>query len=673
MKPLNVLLTAMVIYFCVPVSAQDKLPVKFGKVNAEDFNLSRFSFDSSANAVVIADVGSTTFEGNSKGWFSLLFKHQKRVKILNKNGFDAASESITLFFDGDAEEKLENLKAITYNLENGKVVETKLDNASVFKDKLSKNRTVRKFTFPAVKEGSIIELSYTIKSDFLRNLQPWSFQGDLPRIWSEYEVQMPGFFNYVYLSQGYHAFHAVDKKTAFRTFNVLVPGSTATERNESYTFSGEVQITKWVMKNVPPMKEESYTSAIDNHIAKVEFQLSAYRDPLTPRDIMGNWQTVTADLMKNESFAGTLAKNNNWLDDDMKVITAGATTELEKAKRIYAFVRDNFTCTNHRGFFLSSNLRNVFKVKNGSVSDINLLLVSMLLHQGIKADPVILSTRDHGVIHDFYPLMDRFNYVISTAQIDGKRYFLDASHSDLGFGRLPTSCYNGYARVISTQPGLVNLAPDSLLERKVTSVFLMNDPKEGIVGTLRSQLGYFQSLAVRNAVKSKGREGYLNDMKSNFGSDLVIKEALIDSLKKLEEPVVVNYEMKFKMEEDIIYFNPLMSEALKENFFKAAQRRYPVEMPYTFDETFVLNMEVPKDYTLEEIPKSAKVSFNDGEGIFEYLIAKDNDKIQLRSRVVLKKAYFLPEEYEPLREFIGYVVKKHSEQIVFKKKKSANP
>ena len=673
MKPLIVVMTAMVISFSLPLSAQEKIPVKFGKITAEDFNLSKYNFDSSANAVVIADVGITTFEGNSKGWFSLLFKHQKRVKILNKNGFDAASESISLYFDGDAEEKLDNLKAVTYNLENGKVIETKLDNASVFKDKLSKNRTVRKFTFPAVKEGSIIELSYTIKSDFLTNLQPWSFQGDLPRIWSEYEVQMPTFFNYVYLSQGYHPFHAVEKKSAFRTFNVLVQGRTASERNESYNFSGDVQITKWIMKNVPPLKEESFTSAISNHIAKVEFQLSAYREPLTPRDVMGNWMTVTANLMKDESFAGTLAKNNNWLDDDMKVITAGATTQLEKAKRVYAFVRDNFTCTNHYGFYLSSNLRSVFKAKSGPVSDINLLLVSMLLHEGIKADPVILSTREHGIIHDFYPLMDRFNYVISAAEIDGKSYFLDASHPDLGFGKLPKSCYNGYARVIGNEPRLVNLAPDSLLERKVTSVFLMNDPKEGIVGNLRSQLGYFQSLAVRNTVKSKGQEAFFNELKSGFGSDLVIKQAMIDSLKKLEEPVLVNYEIKLKMEEDIIYFNPLMSEAFKENFLKAAQRRYPVEMPYAFDETFVLNMEVPKDYTLEEIPKSAKVSFNDGEGMFEYLIGKDNNKIQLRSRVILKKAYFLPEEYESLRDFIGYVVKKHSEQIVFKKKKAANP
>jgi hypothetical protein len=123
------------------------------------------------------------------------------------------------------------------------------------------------------------------------------------------------------------------------------------------------------------------------------------------------------------------------------------------------------------------------------------------------------------------------------------------------------------------------------------------------------------------------------------------------------------------MDGDIIYFNPMMAEGYKDNFFKAAERKYPVEMPYTFDEIYILNMEIPKGYVVEEIPKSAKVSFNDGEGFFEYLINKSNEGIQLRSRIVMKRANFSAEEYNSLRDFFGYVVKKHSEQIVLKKKK----
>jgi hypothetical protein len=86
------------------------------------------------------------------------------------------------------------------------------------------------------------------------------------------------------------------------------------------------------------------------------------------------------------------------------------------------------------------------------------------------------------------------------------------------------------------------------------------------------------------------------------------------------------------------------------------------------NKTFILNMEVPKNYAIDELPKSAKVEFNGGEGFFEYLIGRTGEgAIQLRSRIVLNKAYFPPEDYNSLRDFFGHILKKHNEQIVFKK------
>jgi len=72
---------------------------------------------------------------------------------------------------------------------------------------------------------------------------------------------------------------------------------------------------------------------------------------------------------------------------------------------------------------------------------------------------------------------------------------------------------------------------------------------------------------------------------------------------------------------------------------------------------------------VDELPKSAKVLFNTDEGFFEYLIVKDDQRIQFRSRIKLVKANYQPEDYATLRDFFGFVVKKESEQIVFKKVK----
>src|SRR5260221_5776155 len=121
--PLALLVCGCIIGFST--SAQ-KSPVKYGSVSEKDFATKGYSIDSNANAVVIADIGSSEIVGNSKDWFSLEFRHYRRVQILNKNGYDEANVEIPLYTNGQSEEKLENIRAVTYNLENGKVVETKL-------------------------------------------------------------------------------------------------------------------------------------------------------------------------------------------------------------------------------------------------------------------------------------------------------------------------------------------------------------------------------------------------------------------------------------------------------------------------------------------------------------------------------------------------------------------
>lgn len=654
-------------------AAQEKSPARFGKVTPADFDLSSRKYDSGATAVVIADIGSSDFVGNNKGWFSLEFKHYKRMKILNKNGFKVADVEIPLYTSGNAEEKVDGLKAVTYNLENGKVVETRLDDKSVFTDNMSKHWKEKKFTFPALKEGSIIEYSYTQESEFLTHLQPWQFQSEYPCLWSEYEVDMPNFFEYVTLSQGYVPFALNTSKSQTTNFRVTVPGGS--ERDEKVSFDDLVVDHRWVMKDVPPLKEESYTTTVDNYLAKIEFQLSRYNFPNSiPKDIMGNWMKVTEELMKDDEFGADLSRNNSWMNDDMKTILQGATTPLAKAQKIYAYVRDNFTCTSYGSIYATIPIKTVFKNRNGNVADINLLLTAMLNHAGIQADPVILSTRDHGFTHELYPLTTRFNYVICDARIDSTAWFLDASEPWLGFGHVPERCYNGHARVINKDnPAPVYFDADSIMESSQTTVFISNEnaAKGTISGSFQSSPGYFESSAIREKVKQKGVKEYFKKIQSSYAGEVLLSDTQIDSLKIPDQPVQISYNFSLKIDsgEDLLYFNPLLTEGYKDNPFAAAERRYPVEMSHAFDDIYVLNMEIPAGYMVDELPKSAKVLFNDDEGFFEYLVVKDDERVQLRSRIQLKKATYKPEDYSTLRDFFGFVVKKQSEQIVFKKKK----
>jgi hypothetical protein len=91
-------------------------------------------------------------------------------------------------------------------------------------------------------------------------------------------------------------------------------------------------------------------------------------------------------------------------------------------------------------------------------------------------------------------------------------------------------------------------------------------------------------------------------------------------------------------------------------------------MPSAMNELYVANITVPPGYVVDEIPKNAKVALPEGGGMFEYMIGHDGDRVMFRSRIVINRANYNAEEYDYLREFFSYIVKKQAENIVFKKK-----
>ena len=135
------MLCSFLLCYSFSVSAQN---TQFGNISPKDFDIAKLNADTSKGAVIISDVGVSTFEGNNKSWFTLVYKVKRRILITNKNGFDAANVQIPLYISSkdQSEETVEKLKASTYNLVDGKVIETKLGNDAVFKDKYDKNYIV---------------------------------------------------------------------------------------------------------------------------------------------------------------------------------------------------------------------------------------------------------------------------------------------------------------------------------------------------------------------------------------------------------------------------------------------------------------------------------------------------------------------------------------------------
>lgn len=177
-------------------------PIKLGKPDPLDFKAESFRGDSAAGAVVLCDYGATRFKLSGTR-FQFETDRVTRVKILKKAGYEAATVFVPLYHRNGAEEKLTGLRGTTYNLVGGQVQKVKLETGQVFTEERTANVRVRKFTLPDVREGSVIEYAYSVTSDFLVNLQDWTFQGPYPVRWSEYRAAIPEYFDYKMLMQGY--------------------------------------------------------------------------------------------------------------------------------------------------------------------------------------------------------------------------------------------------------------------------------------------------------------------------------------------------------------------------------------------------------------------------------------------------------------------------------------
>lgn len=643
---------------------------KFGKVSVEDLKRKVYSIDSSANAVILSDIGETVLEGNSKSWFSLVSKRHTVVHVLNKNGYKEASVQIPLYLDGSDKEKLNNLKAVTYNLENDKIVETKLDKSSQFTENVDKNHQLIKFTMPQVKEGSIIEYQYEVVSDFISILDPWYFQSlTAPTLWSEFNFSVPAFFSYNFLNRGYLPLALVNKKD--RTGNFTVSEFRTGESTKSVNFSTGVTDYTWAVKDAPELKEESYTFSVRNHISRIEFQLASQNEPLTPRNYRSSWPQVMEELLKSERFGLKLNSNNNWMSDEVKPLYSGVNNNTEKAIKIFTYVRDNFKSTIKTGIFMDQTLKNVFKTKKGSVAEINLLLTAMLRYAGIDASPVLISTTGHGYAFEFSPMISSFNYVVVQCNDGEKFYYLDASEPRMGFNKLPLNCYNGHARIANAEATSINFSTDLLKESKSTIYFFANKEDGKWGGSATQTPGFYESYNIRNTISETGKEQFSKDLQKQYGPTSKIARVSIDSLHNYETPVALKYDIELDNDgEDILYINPTFAEGYKKNPFTSSERNYPVEMPYTTEEIIISTLEVPAGYIVDELPKQMLLKLDEeGKTYFEYRISQSNNVISFMNRIKINPAMFMPDAYPMLREFFSVVVKKQNEQIVFKKKK----
>jgi hypothetical protein len=631
---------------------------KIGKVELSDLKMTSYDKDTSAAALILFDNGVSEFEMNSKGEFQHRYKRHLMIKIFKKSALSLADMVVVLHKYGEKEELFSNLDAASYNLVDGKIVKTVLDNQNIFNEH-EKYRTIKKFAIPVVKEGTVFEISYTITSDFLYNFRGWRFQYDYPARWSQYTYTIPEYLEYRPLFTGYLKF---DVQTNAPGFAYYLQNNGLTTKTTETTLA---------IKNVPSFISEPNIDCEDNYIQSIEFELSSVQYPGSIRkDYARTWESINTEMMDDENFGFRLKTNNNF-EDTVAILCRDKISNLEKANSIYAYVQNRMEWNSTYSIWAFDPLKKAFNEQIGNSCEINLILTDMLRTAGLTANPVLFSTRKNGLIKTFSPSIYAFNSVLSSVEIDGKVYLLDATNKLCPFGVLPPENINGKGRVVNVLQGKwVDLETNQIY--LVIKSYKLDISISGVFsGTIFGRYDGYAGYKYRSLLgQVKTTDDFIRQIQENE-SGLTVKSYSILNWENIYLPVTDTLRVEIadhiEVLGDKIIFNPLLMEAVSRNPYTLEERNYPIDYNYLVSENFIFEYTIPDGYAVEAMPKSGALKTADNSISVLYAIQNVDNSIKVVYRKIINRKLFLPDEYLDLKDFYDEMVKMNTEMIILKK------
>ncbi|RXF72325.1 DUF3857 domain-containing protein [Arcticibacter tournemirensis] len=652
------LIMAAVISSTYAVAQPEEFP--FAKPSPAEFDLKKYDRDTTANAVVLREYGTSYISTNVD--LRLVFEYHVRIKILNEKGFNAGDIKIRLRKnDNNTFETVGDIEAITfYPDDQGLIRKSVLDPKQIFKENSNKYTDVTKFALPNLRPGCIIEYKYRLESPFIHHFRSWEFQAEIPKIYSEYFVRIPAVFNYNISLRGPYK---LTKNT----------GRVEKDCYSGGGFKSDCSAMTYAMENVPAFVEEDNMTSPANFLSAMYFELSDYVDPRgITHKLTKEWSSIDQEMKSYESFGGQL-KKKDYFKDKLAQVTGGITDPLAKAKAIYNHMHTWFKWNNFYGIYSDNGIKKAYESHTGNVADINLSLTAFMLAAGLDAEAVMLSTRRNGLINKLFPGTSDFDYVVSKVNIAGQSYLLDATEPLLPWGLLPMRCINDQGRVMSLKkPSYWIDLKASQKDQKTYTLALTLQEDGKLTGKITFISSGYAAYKKRNSIKANNSlEEYVEKLEERWPKMKIHKFDIVN-VDSLEKPVYEEYEVETNafdnLNKEKLFFNPFILDRISENPFKLAERSYPVDLGAASETRVNMQLTFPAKFEVVSKPEAVGLALPNKGGKFVMQVSNEGNVLSLYQFTQLDRSVYEPNEYPYLKELFNKIVLSQKADIVLKKK-----
>lgn len=633
---------------------QDDYIKKFGEITTHEIELRECPFDSTADAMILFDVGHSIFYNTNLG-FNINFKRHKRIKIFKESAREYSNISIPYYAPKkEKKEIIKKIKAFTYNVINGKIEKKELDPKYIYDETLSENWHQKKFVFPDVQEGSILEYSYEHITPYIFNLVDWEFQTDIPTQYSQYKVNMVPYYEYVSIAQKIDNF---DINTSEESQHIT----------ESYRGGYREQIQTYALKNIEAFKDESFITTKNDFIKKIDFQLSKiHHGDGMKEDVLKTWESLRKKLMDHNNFGGYMRRcrgiAKNILENELVL---EGLDDNHKVDRIIDYIKDHFHFNGNKSKYTKQTPREFFNSKSGNVAEINLFLNTLLSESGIEVYPMILSTRKHGKIKTMYPLDASTNYV--AVLLKKEKHLVDATQATLDNKLIPPNCINDLGLIIDDTPKdqwmRIHYGKASI---KYYQINMKLNPEELTASTrflcknMMFEADYYRRKWGNSIseIEDYYQDTYNDMQKININGD-----------QDRSGPYTYSFIASTEIEElgDYLVFNPLKDISWSKNPFINETRSYPVDFTYATQNIYKVNIFIPDNYEPVTPNKNIMVDNTNVRLTYKYEYNEKLRVINLVASYKFKKPIYTADDYKSLRENTQKIIETMNEKITLTK------
>ena len=357
--------------------------------------------------------------------------HYVRIKILNEEGRKYADRE--LFQNKGADGwayNIDDVQGRTIHPDGTIIPFTGKPYQKVISKNKDSQRTAKVVTLPDVTVGSIIEIRYKGRwDDYWYTLPRWFVQDELYVVKSHY-VWKPT-TRELYSSDG--------RNNTRISWTPILPKGTELKQTQLPGVNGNngQLIFELNANDVPALVEEDYMPPMKSNSYRVMFYYLSYRSADEFWQSEGkNWSKRVDKFSEASTGVHAFAAE----------VTAGAATQDEKLKKIYAAVMsmDNTDFTRARseaeekanGLKTVKTADDILTRKRGSGDDLTKLFLAMARAAGMKAYAMAVVRRDDRIFLPAWLDLVQLDDLVAIVVVDGKEQFFDPGMKYVPYGHL---------------------------------------------------------------------------------------------------------------------------------------------------------------------------------------------------------------------------------------------